>query len=299
MENVIMTATSNPGLLGSTTLPFTAPGMGHAHVLDKFQIIPNKGGKIKIPLFGAVISTGSVEENTSKPNYVDSSQIYAQTLTPKRISNTISISKQLLNDAPEQTRAQIKQVMELQLRNNIERQILGNKIYDGDNLTMTPLIELSESGPTTTYTINDAKIDYATAMKVYQNFATSTIDIPFSASNAASDKFWVFNRFPQVLDAQGNNVITYENLPVGAIGRLFGAPIYTGLTSNRKIDTVFTNYAAVLVNPSAYVVTMSDITITETVDEVNGTVQFTGNVYADGALTFGPQMAQTIKYTTA
>ncbi|MCQ6527464.1 phage major capsid protein [Bacillus mycoides] len=208
-------------------------------------------------------------------------------LTLKRFATKIEVSQQFINDSAVDYESYLTDLLTKRLILGLEQGITYVGDPNGNTNGNIQLLSQGANGFTSANTFNKVEIEF----ELVQKLASSFFDI-----NKRENCFWIFNTYTQVTNKAGNDCITYDNLPHGAVGRLLGIPIYI---SQLTTSVLGKQMACVLVNPNAYTLVLGDIKIEQlkqgTDESVRGVHVFQGELYADGVVT-NPNARMAIEY---
>lgn len=249
----------------------------NAHILSLFKNIKATGKSIGKPTEVYIekeSAFATIVPELTNPSKKDN-KMEKKELTLKRFATTIEVSQQFLEDSAIDYESYFTELLTQRLINGILLELLV--LGDSTSNTKDHMQVLTKGG--NGYV--SANIYGAIEYEIVQQMASY-----FFRGNDKNKSFFIFNEHPRVVDKAGNDYVTYDNLPVGAVGRLLGVPIYVADLSESINGT---QLACVLVNSDAYTLFMGDFKVEQLKqggDESARAVHvFLGEVYADGVVT--------------
>ncbi|PGC57702.1 phage major capsid protein [Bacillus wiedmannii] len=246
----------------------------NGYLLPRFNTIKATGKPTEVYIEKELGSFASiVPENSNTPK--KDNKLEKKQLTLKRFATSVEVSQQYINDSAVDYKQHLTELLTERLVRGVE---LGITLF-GDPIGQTAdkMQLLSQGGNGFKSANTFGAIEFELVQK---------LSLPFFDNNKKENSFWIFNQYPQVVNKAGDDCITYDNLPPGAVGRLLGIPIYISELAETGEGK---KLACVLVNPSAYTLVLGDIKIKQleqgSNESVRGVHVFQGEVWADGVVT--------------
>lgn len=264
-----------------------------AHILSLFNTVKATGKATNKPTEFYTekdMAFASIVPELTDPPKKDS-KLEKKELTLKRFATSIEVSQQFLNDSAIDYESYFTDLLTKRLIKGILNELL---IFgDGGSNTTDHMQVLTKGGNGFVSANKYGAVEYEIIRKMASYFFRG---------NDKNKSFFIFNEHPQVTDEAGNDYVTYDNLPIGAVGRLLGVPIYVADLGENGNGT---QLACVLVNSDAYTLIMSDAKVEQLKqgsDESYRAVHvFQGEIYVDGvvrnnigriALEYAPDVAK-------
>lgn len=251
-----------PTLINASSIP-------QRGFLQNFNAVNTDGKPSAILLDDASGMPASIVAEKSVPASTDSI-FFKHEIKPKRFAISADFSEKLMRNATSDYREYIKNSLVKRVIAGIETQIAKS---GGTGTTQIGVISQGGHGASFNSANQNGAIEFSVVQYTLNQFLTNQF-------NKKADAFWMFHEFPKVTDTNGNSYVTYDNLPEGAVARVLGIPAYiTPLYS-----TTGKQIAAVIVNPDAYALSMSDIKITEEFDNKKKMHTFLAECWVDGKI---------------
>ncbi|KYZ67942.1 phage major capsid protein [Bacillus sp. GZT] len=245
----------------------------NGHILSLFNTVKATGKPTEIYTEKESVFATIVPEKTNPPK--KDNKLEKKELTLKRFATSIEVSQQFINDSAIDYESYLTKLLTTRLIKGILNEILITGDIDPNKADHVQVLSKGRQG-------------YVSANKsgFIEYEIIRTMASTFFRGNDKNKSFFIFNEHPQVTDKAGNDYVTYDNLPPGAVGRLFGIPIYI---ADLGVTTIETQLACVLVNSDAYTLVMGDAKVEQLkqgTDEAHrGVHVFQGEIWADGVVT--------------
>lgn len=273
----------------------TSQGPGIGGFLSQFNIIKSdKQTKVLKENEHAFVRAEFLAEGKA-PKTTDNS-LAEVWLNPKRVITAIELSQELMENTAVNQKQHLHKVATRRIQSATERMITfsGYTGSSGSIETNENMQLLSRGGNNfvSTHTSDEEILEYSLIKRVYSDFTRY--------ENNPKTAFWLFtDSSTQVLDAQGNDLVTYDNLPDGAFGMLLGMPMYR---ASLPISSYDRQVACILVAPEAYTVLLGETKVQQiqgdTTQEIRNSTVLKFEQWVDGKITnmngrFGIEFAKS------
>ncbi|PEF42408.1 phage major capsid protein [Bacillus wiedmannii] len=254
---------------------------GHGGIPSLFKIIPTEGKTIKQILSNEPrgVRAKFVGEYEEIP-YQDA-RLGEATLNSKRIGTAIELSEAYVQNASVNIEEYLKQTFTDRIFDEIENQMIVTGTEKGTE--PKSIQKLTPTANRTTSTPEGQALSFEDVMESYTLFTTN----PKNKKNA----FWMISKEAKfsVVDANGNEKLSFENIPEGADATLLGLPVYRSSLGIAKTPTDSERGVAyIIANRGAYGISMTNIRFTkiagDTKQQIRGVHVYIGESYVDGKL---------------
>jgi HK97 family phage major capsid protein len=214
----------------------------------------------------------------------------------KRMASAIEVTRDAADNAAVSLPAHVSSLLANRVMLGIEAQMFNTGDKDG----ATGLQNIVLHNTSTTAKLEDIGVKTAASATVvtYQELM-DTVAILTKQPENVEGAIWVVEdiaKFSAVKDTANRNVLTFDALPAGAIGRVLGIPVYKtpAFTAGQKV-------AAILMNPAkAYGVSVAQSADVQqikgdTIQELKQSSVFLGEVYVDGKV-INPRAIAMLKF---
>ncbi|PGK45748.1 phage major capsid protein [Bacillus cereus] len=249
------------------------------HILSRFKNVKATGQSTSQPTeiyIEKESAFATIVPEKTNPSKKDS-KLEKKELTLKRFATSIEVSQQFINDSAIDYKSHFTEILTQRLIKGILVELLQSGNADSNTKDHMQLLSQGGNGYVSASKPSDGIIEY----ELIKNMASI-----FFRGNDKNKSFFIFNSHPQVVDKAGNDYVTYDNLPPGAVGKLLGIPIYI---ADLAVGGMERQLACVLVNSDAYTLVMSDFKVEQLKQGSNESLYgfhvFQGEVWADGVVT--------------
>lgn len=205
-------------------------------------------------------------------------------LKQKRMASAITLSNQVLNDSAVDLNEHVSELLSYRILNGIEAGLFNSG--DADGVAGLQNLFLHNSGTTKVENIQTST--NAGTANTYQDFVNAVALLAKQPEHMAGAVFAVadLTAVAGIKDGMGNPILTFDNVPSGAVGRIAGIPVF-------RIASGFsdTKTSAVLLNPAnAIVVSIADDAVIknigpqDTTSAYNGSKTMLADAYVDARI---------------
>lgn len=254
---------------------------GHYNISSLFKIIPTEGKTTRQILsnekFG--VRATFVDEFEEIP-YQDA-RLREATLKSKRIGTAVEISEELVNNANVDIEEYLKQVFTDRIFDEVENQMISTGTENGTE--PKSIQKLTPTANRVGNTQEGQALSFEDVMQSYTSFTSN----PKNKKNA----FWIISKDAvfSVVDINGNEKLSFINIPEGADATLLGLPVYRKKIGIAKTPTSSERGVAyIIANREAYGISMTNIRFARIKGDVKQQMRnahvYIGESYVDGKL---------------
>ncbi|SEA91299.1 phage major capsid protein [Bacillus nitratireducens] len=248
-----------------------------------FNIIPTQGKTTRVIKSDEDknVRASFVDEKETNLSVIKDTQLWEVILTPKRIVTGVELSEEFVENTSIDIESHLREILTDRIISELERQMTATGTEEGTEPKNIQKF-VHTANRTTTTSIGQA-FGYEHMLESYRNFCNNPAN--------KKDAFWIIS--PEatfsVLDANGHEKLSFENIPDGADATLLGLPVYRknmGESNSAHEMNVVRPIAYAITNREMYAFAIKDIKVIrikgDTIQQMKNAYVFVMESYVDG-----------------